>query len=519
MPRRSQKPGPAARRLLRAGVCLGALAFLPGGCSFFHPNVPEAALRQRILPPAELPPLADLPQPIPTTPPDTAAEDEPELPRGPLTLEQSLALADQLSPSLELMRERIAQAEGGRLAAFADFLPRADTSYRHVRGETNVGQFALPTLPTYVGNVTYGGESDEFRLAELHLQWTLWDFGRTYGRYGQAAAAVEIARLQYARARQTVAFNVTAAYFAVLQARANRRVADEAVRRAEAVLRDARNFLRRGTAVRNDVLRADVLLAEVRLSLVKARTAEAAAVAGLNQAIGLNVSSPTRVADLPAEPAFNLSLGEALQLAVDNRDEFGVVLRGIASARLGVGVAQADYLPRVLVGGVGARLEGDRLKKQADIIEGGINIELALFEGGKRLGKLRSATAEVRAAIAQGKEVCDRIAYEVTVAYLGIDDARQRIGLSRTAAEQAVENLRVVRSLFEKGDATPTEVVDAELALTRAQQGYATALYDYQIALARLAYAVGLPPANFFLPFPPRGEGQDHLPDKECRRE
>ena len=53
--------------------------------------------------------------------------------------------------------------------------------------------------------------------------------------------------------------------------------------------------------------------------------------------------------------------------------------------------------------------------------------------------------------------------------------------------------MRVVLSLFEKGDATPTDVVDAELAITRAQQDASTALYDYQTGLARLAYAVGLP--------------------------
>jgi outer membrane protein TolC len=58
--------------------------------------------------------------------------------------------------------------------------------------------------------------------------------------------------------------------------------------------------------------------------------------------------------------------------------------------------------------------------------------------------------------------------------------------------------LRVVRSLFEKGDATPTDVVDAELALTRAQEDSFTALYDYQTALARLAYAVGLPVTTDF---------------------
>ena len=167
------------------------------------------------------------------------------------------------------------------------------------------------------------------------------------------AVQVEIRRLQYERARQTVAFNVTAAFMQLLQARALRLVATEAVRRAEAVLRDSRNFLKRGTGIRNDVLRADVLLAEMRVNLVKAHTAEGIATAALNQAIGINVSSPTQVVDRSVEPRFALGLAESLQLAADHREEFGVVLRTIKSARLGSDVAHADFLPRILVGGVG----------------------------------------------------------------------------------------------------------------------------------------------------------------------
>ena len=84
-------------------------------------------------------------------------------------------------------------------------------------------------------------------------------------------------------------------------------------------------------------------------------------------------------------------------------------------------------------------------------------------------------------------------------AFLLIEDARQRIALSRTAVAAASENLRVVRNLAEKGDATPTEVVDGELAMIRAQQDYFTALYDYQTALARMAYAAGMPVLSDFL--------------------
>ncbi|MBY0527441.1 MAG: TolC family protein [Gemmataceae bacterium] len=515
MPSHSSKAGCAPRSRFAVRLAFGFLLTYPG-CAFFHNDVPITELTQRILAPDGMPAAANLdsaprltPPPAETLPrprrlpldegdnpkPDAEESDTTasacEPPAGAaLSLDRAVELAWDYNPGLDVMRERIVQARGGKQVAFAEFLPQAKGSYRHIVGETTANDFTLPTLPTYVGNVTFGGASDRFNLSELNVQWTLWDFGRTPGRFGQAVSAVEIAQLQYVRARQTVAFNTTAAYLSLLQAHAVQVIAEEAVRRAESFLRDARNFLRRGTAIRNDVLRADVLLADMRLNLVKARTAEALAVAALNQTIGINVSAPTKVVDQPEAPPFDLELAQALQLAVDNRQEFGVVLQAVRSARLGTGVAQADFLPRVFVGGVGAHLDGAGLP-ESNLAAGGVNIELALFDGGRRLGKLRSAESEVRGAIAQGKEICDRIAFEVNAAYLSIVDARERILVSRTAVTQATENLRVVKSLFERGDAVPTDVVDGELALTRAQQNLATARYDYQTALARLQYAVG----------------------------
>lgn len=509
---------PGRQRKIRcraAWLALCALSALVPGCAFLFPgDVQTAALRSRILPPADFQPPAQIqpevpspaiasdpateklpaPREVPDHSPDTHAEASSHGRNEPaLTLEQAIDLSVSNSPTLEVMRQRMAQAQAGRTVAFAEFLPQAKAIYRPIWGDTNApGGFVLPTIPTAVGNLAFGGVSEHFNLAELGVQWTLWDFGRTQGRYGQAVSQLEISRLQYERARQTVSFNVTSAYLQALEARAQRVIAQEAVRRAESVLRDARNFIKRGTGIRNDVLRAEVLVAEMRLSQVKARTAEGIAIAALNQAVGINVSAPTQIVDRTGEPRFGVGLAQALQLAADRRDEFGVVLRSIRSARLGTGVAQADFMPRVFVGGVGAHQDTSDFKN-GNLVAGGLSIELSLFEGGRRLGKLEGAEAEVRATIAQGKEICDKIAFEVQTAYLLIEDAQQRISLSRTALSAATENVRVIKSLFSKGDATPTEVVDGELAMTRAQEDHCIALYDYQTALARLAYAVGLP--------------------------
>jgi outer membrane protein TolC len=498
--------GRAAVRLLALLAGLATVALSAGCIGLHRPAEPVTAFADRILPPPQLLPVV----PSALSPEDPGPSESSHPPRpggafpaaqaavlavpdGPLTLPAALAIAEQSNPRLWQMRARVEMARAGRTVAFADFLPEAKTYLRHVQGVPASQAFALPTIPTLVGNIATGEPSDSFWTAELHLQMTVFQFGRQVARYGQAVAATEIAELQYQRARQTVAYDVTVAYLAVLRERAMRRIAEEAVTRAEAVLKDARNFKKRGDAIRNDVLRAEVLVSEARLNLVKARTAEGVAAAALNQVMGTPVTAPVVLADAPPSVEPDLPLTAALQTAVGNRQEFAVALQAVRSAQLGTEVARADFLPRVVVGAdaIGQKAAG---QSGVGLFEGGVGIELELFEGGRRLGRLRSAQAEVALAIAQGQEICDRIAFEVDAAYLGLDDARQRMALARTDLEQATENLRVVRRQFDRGDATPTDVVDAELAMVRGQENQANALYGYQTAVARLAYAMGVSP-------------------------
>ncbi len=64
------------------------------------------------------------------------------------------------------------------------------------------------------------------------MQWTLYDFGRTQGRYCQAVDREQIEALALVRAQQTIAFEAAQAYFRLLAAEANLQVRDEALQRA-----------------------------------------------------------------------------------------------------------------------------------------------------------------------------------------------------------------------------------------------------------------------------------------------
>jgi outer membrane protein TolC len=408
-----------------------------------------------------------------------------------ITLDNAIALAFRYQPRLRLFQERVNQAQSRGEAAFAGFLPQLAFFSRGFAGENPLNPPTARALPLPEFSDAPGYQT--YAVAELFLQWTLWDFGRTWGRYRQAEIGVDIAQLQAARARQSVVFDVSTAYYRVLQTQATLRVAQEAVRLAESVLEVTRKSRLQGLVLRDAVLRGEVQLAQARRSVVAAERARLVAIAGLNQAIGINVSEPTEVVERRDEPPFRLSLADSLQLAVDNRPEFQVARRSIAQAAEGERVARAEFTPRIYIEGVAAT-EGGHQSLHGATETGSINLSWKLFQGGQRLADLRNASSGARAAVDQAKLVCDLIAFEVNDAYRAVEAARQSIDLARPAVAQARENLRLVTRRYENGNATPTDIVDAENSLTRAEQDLYTSQYDYLAALVHMDYATGTTP-------------------------
>jgi outer membrane protein TolC len=121
----------------------------------------------------------------------------------------------------------------------------------------------------------------------------------------------------------------------------------------------------------------------------------------------------------------------------------------------------------------------------------GLHLEAPLYSGGRHRGELRWAEADIEAARADAQFILDAISLQVNLAYRGVVAARERIDLAKTAVVQAEENLRLVRVRYRNGNATPTDIVDSEAALTRSQQRFFSASYTYLAALVRLDYALG----------------------------
>lgn len=417
------------------------------------------------------------------------------------SLRQALTFGLENNPRLQAALSGIERARGQEQAAFAPFLPEID-----LLSHGGVTSPALGPAPIGLTGIVIpnGNDTHSFAHAELQLQWTIWDFGRRSGRYQQAGARTRIAELQSSRAEQTVGFDVGSAYLQALQARALRRIQEEAIRRARATLRDTVSRRVAGVAERDDVLRADVQVAAAEEDLDLAGESELGALAWLNNTMGRNASLPVTVVDDTAwsadggatSPALPLSLVQCLEIAGSRRPEIAIAREAAAAAEYGRQATAAEFWPRVYALSSAGAIGGSNVVTGGQ--EGaGLHIDMPIFKGGRLKGDLRAADADIRQALADTKIILDNVSLQVTLAHLDATTARRRIERNLPAVIEARENLRLVRNRYRNGNATPTDIVDAETSLTRAQQRLALARYGYLRALVRLDYAMGNPPGHF----------------------
>ena len=210
----------------------------------------------------------------------------------------------------------------------------------------------------------------------------------------------------------------------------------------------------------------------------------------LNVSMGRTAEQPLRIKEVAAQPPFNESLDDCLGRAIAERREIRMAREAVAEARAGVQATKGELLPKVYVRGT--VLRADSPGPLNGFLDGaGVHVDQPIYACGRHRAEIRRSEAQVAAAHAGLQVILDNVSLQVSLAYQSIDTDRQRIQLGEVTVAQARENLRLMTVRYDNGDATPTDIVDAQTSLRQAETTYFTAIYGYLEGLARLEYAVG----------------------------
>lgn len=309
---------------------------------------------------------------------------------------------------------------------------------------------------------------------------------------------VDVARADRDRARLDAAQRAAEAYIRLLQAKALASIAERSVAQVEAQLERAKVLEKGGMLGQVDVLRLTSARDATRQGLLRARNGAEVAAAGLALAAALPQGTLVdAVDDLPdPPPPLGWNESDVGKLAAQDRPELAAARQRSEQARLGSDVVRSQRYPNVLGIGTVQHSEGQGpfLPKTAYFV--GATLSWDIWDWGKVGADVRAAEAQASQAAIGAAALADQIAFEAQRRLIEARTAYETLAVARSALQAAEEAYRIQSVRYAQGAATTTDVLDAETDVSRARSGTAQARYEYYLAQAGLARAVGRQPTS-----------------------
>jgi len=432
-----------------------------------------------------------------------------------LTLEEAVERALQYNEGILLARYGVREAEAGVTVARAEFLPRISLQASYARlAELPAFEMAMPEygslqLPVFglTGDTigftvvpgVVGADTLEFQMGEeenylgrASLQQPLFTWGKILTGYQISSLNLKAVREDYRKTESQLVLGVTKSFYAALSLEQLVRLMEDAKEQAARHVEAVEKRYEAGLASRFDLLRARVQLANMEPQVAQVRNGLELALTGLKALLGFPQDMPlTLSGELKYEP-IEVDLAQSLVKARANRPEVTALMLRKSIASKALSIARKANWPNV------ALLANYDYKKPLYFENEwgtdwsvGIGLEMPLFTGFGNLGRMEEARARLGQAEHGLKLLEQSIELEVRSACLQLDQAKRLAESQKENVAQAEEALRIAEDRYEIGLATSLEVMDTQLAVTRAKTNYLQSLSEHLIAKAELRRATG----------------------------
>ncbi|MDR1920181.1 MAG: TolC family protein [Candidatus Adiutrix sp.] len=435
-----------------------------------------------------LPPLAE--SPVPQTIFGEAtlgggrpgeAEKAPLAPRRPLTLDECLALAKKVSPSLDSADQNYVGAMWDRWSSITAFLPTASMGYGLTR-YNDLAQAAGAGRSRYVW--------------QTQVTQTVFAGGRDVSNYLLAQLGVNAAEIQRIQAEEDLLLSVKQSYYGILAVQKALAVAKQTVINLQSHLKVAQNFYDVGMVPKNQVLAAEVELAKAVQNETDLTRDLAINKSRLNILLRQPIENPVEVVDTLKYAPFPLSIAQCMEISLADSPEMKLGRNQAAAGAKSVDVARSAYYPELSAEYVNASTgDSPRAHGGWSTNDAGWNVALMasfnIWEWGRTKANVEKSKVGLNRAVNNLTLLEDNARLEVTSNYQNLVSAGKNIDVSAKAVIAADEDLRMMRERYLEQVATNTEVLDAQTRYSQAQYDHYQSLYNYNLAWATLERSLG----------------------------
>ncbi len=362
--------------------------------------------------------------------------------------------------------------------------------------------------PSILNSSSFDDVPQEFRDALVPRPNNMFDFGVTVkqplytaGKIGTALDLAKVSldekRILSLSVRQQLSFRVFQAFHDLLLAEANRNVVVETQNLRKKHLEQARSRFDNGVATEVDVLRSEVSVTNMEPDIIRSNNRVLLARSILNDLIGEDLDTPTEISGRLEYRQWKADTLKTMQdTAMDQRPALQALRQQLRQAELSLSLAKAENRLSIdLEGKAGYTVREPKNFFDNDFSRWSIavNFNLPLFDSGRKAGLVIQASARARSIEQLMKKTENEVRLEVKQAFDAMQASEKAIAAADLSVQQAEKVLQMMEANYQYGAATTLDVMDSQNAIVIARNSRIAAVYDYEMAKAKLRLASGSP--------------------------
>lgn len=317
--------------------------------------------------------------------------------------------------------------------------------------------------------------------------------GQTLSALKQADSRIQASEAALAYAQQSVALQVTEAYFGVLQAEANERVAQQQTSLLQSIADQTNTNLQVGTGDIISVQEAQSQLEAAKADLIVAKNSVAIARNQLQQLTHHPLGVLRDLTTLRAMAPQPNALDPWLDAALKNQPLLRQAKATLRTSEEQVQFEKRARWPTLTLTGITEHAAGTLLPPLTFNQAGAaLNLSIPIYEGGSTRAAIRQAEALSRASRENAANLQDQVTLATQTAFLNLQNSVAQFQARQQSVTSAKVALDGTRTGYEIGTRSIIDLLTATTNYSLAQRNYYLALYTHLVARAQLKAAAGV---------------------------
>lgn len=312
---------------------------------------------------------------------------------------------------------------------------------------------------------------DQYKIGmSLGYEVDLWGRVRRIVEAGSANA--EAAEVSVDQVKLSLQAQLARSYFAMRFLDSEVAVLNKALATREQSLHLAKDRFEGGKTSELDVARAESEMAATRAQLVSLQSPRASLENAIAVLTGKNASNFSIAADPIRGNAPHVPAGSPMQLLGRRPDVF-IAERKLAASSANIGVAEADFYPRISLigtGGLSSINTSDFLKRSSLAFSIGPQVDLPLFQGLRRKADFDAAKAKHEEALANYQQTVLTAFSDVENALAARRAANNEVAAQNDSIAAAQKSFELSNVRYKEGVSSYLEAVDSQRELLNAQR-------------------------------------------------